>query len=184
EYRFVNIGGQGYFEEGLIHFFKDRYYVKVVTNSRSKSIMKSLEIIARSVAASLPGADAMPALILRLPSEGRQANQELYINESVLGHSFLKGAVKAAYTLEGNSFTLYYFENETTAQAAEAVAAWLKLYGIEPLDDNMGKFQFRDGYNGEVYLIWNQSTFAVITGLGSGMEDFVGAFISKIATLK
>jgi hypothetical protein len=184
DYSFFKIGGQGYFEEGLIHFFKDRYYVKVVTNSQKKGIRKSLEIIARRIAEALPGVDEMPAGVRSLPSLGRLANEEMYINESVLGHSFLRGSLKAVYETDGKRFTLYLFENESVEKAADVVSSYLKVAGIERDGDTAGKYQFRDGYNGVVYLIWNQSAFAVITGLDSGMESFAGEFCSQIPVLK
>lgn len=184
DYSFFNIGGQGYSEEGLIHFFKDRYYVKVVTNSKKKGITKSLEMIARRIAEALPGVDGMPDGVRSLPSAGRLANEEMYVNESVLGHSFLRGALKAAYETAGKRFTLYLFENESVEKAADVVSSYLKVAGIERDGETAGKYQFRDGYNGVVYLIWNQSAFAVITGLDSGMESFAGEFCSQIPGLK
>jgi len=181
-YNFTNIGSQGYAEVGLIHFFKGPYYVKVVTNSTSKGIAKSLNDIARSVAGSIPGSEEMPESFKRLPANGRLANEELYINESVLGHSFLNGAMKAVYELDGTRFNLYLFDSETAAKAYESVAAYLKIADIEPENETDGKYQFKDGYNGLVYLVWNRNKFAVITGLNSGMEDFAGSFCDPIVS--
>ncbi len=181
-YNFTNIGSQGYAEVGLIHFFKGQYYVKVVTNSSSKGIAKSLNDIARSVAASITGPEEMPSIFKRLPVSGRISNEELYINESVLGHSFLNGAMKAVYEVEGSRFNLYLFEMESEAKAYESVAAYLKIAEIEPENETDGKYQFKDGYNGLVYLVWNRNTFAVITGLDSGMESFAGTFCDPIVS--
>lgn len=183
-YNFTSIGAQGYFEDGLVHFFKDRYYVKVITNSRARGIMKSVETIARRVAEALPGTAEMPSVIGNLPVEGRLPNEEMYINESVLGHIFLRGALKAPYKVDGNSFTLYYIDYESVGKAAEAVASYLKVADLERDSETTGKYQFRDGYNGIVYLIWNQSSVAVITGLSSGMEEFVGGFLSRMPAFR
>lgn len=180
DYNFTNIGAQGYAEVGLIHFFKGQYYVKVVTNSSSKGIAKSLNDIARTVEASLPGTGEMPESFKRLPANGRLENQELYINESVLGHSFLNGAMKAFYEIDGSPFSIYLFESDTEAKAYESVSTYLKIADIEPENETDGKYQFKDGYNGLVYLVWNRRMFVVITGLDSGMEDFVGTFCDPI----
>jgi hypothetical protein len=183
-YNFITIGAQGYFENGLIHFFKGRYYVKVVTNSSARRIMKSVETIARRVAETLPGDIEMPSVIGSLPAEGKLPNEEVYINESVLGHIFLKGGVKAPYEVDDESFNLYYFEYESTSDAAEAVSAYLRVADIERDSDSSGKYQFMDGYNGLVYLVWNQSSVAVITGLDRGMEEFVAGFLSRMPAFK
>jgi len=183
-YSFTDIGAQGYAEVGLIHFFKDRYYVKVVTNSQSKGISKTLADVARSIAANLPGTESMPEAFKRLPVNGRIANEEIYINESVLGHSFLSGAMKAVYQVEDSRFNVYLFETESEAKAYEAVKAYLNVAEIEPENETNGKYQFKDGYNGMIYLVWNQKTFVVITGLDSGMEDFAGTFCDPIVALR
>lgn len=180
QYRFVEIGAQGYSAEGLVHFFKGRYYVKVVTNSKSKAILTSLNQIARNVAETLPGDATMPEMIRLLPVTGRIAYEETYLNESVLGHSFLRGALRAAYEIDGRSFSIYLFKDETIDNAAEAVSAYLKSGGIETDSDVSGRYKFKDGYNGIVYLVWNHNMFAVITGLGDGMEAFAGAFCDPI----
>lgn len=180
QYRFIDIGSQGYAEEGLAHFFKGRYYVKVVTNSKSKKIITSLNQIARSVADALPGDAAMPEMIRLLPVTGKVAYEETYLNESVLGHSFLRGALRAAYEIDDKSFSMYLFKTESVGQAAEAVAAYLKSAGIEADSDVSGKYKLKDGYNGIVYLVWNRDMFAILTGLGDGMEAFAGAFCDSV----
>jgi hypothetical protein len=180
QYRFIEMGAQGYAAEGLVHFFKGRYYVKVVTNSKSKVILTSLNQIARNVAGALPGDESMPEMVRLLPVTGRIAYEETYLKESVLGHSFLKGALRSAYQIDGNNFSMYLFMHESVAQAAEAVAAYLRSAGIEADSDVAGRYRFRDGYNGTVYLIWNHNKFVVITGLADGMEAFAGAFCDPI----
>ncbi|MDX9930193.1 MAG: hypothetical protein RBS37_10120 [Bacteroidales bacterium] len=183
-YSFVSIGAQGYMEPGLVHFFKDRYYVKVMTNSGNKKILRSLEPIARRVAETLPGSDEMPGLLMKLPANGRLVNEEMYINESVLGHGFLRGAIKAGYDIDGNVFTLYLFSCETADMAADAVAAYLERAGLVREEGMSGKYQFRDGYNGNIFLVWNSATFAVLTGLGTEKLDFVNSFVSQIPGLR
>lgn len=180
QYKFIEIGAQGYAEAGLVHFFKGRYYVKVVTNSKSKSIGTSLIQIARNVAAVLPGDNAMPEMIRLLPVNGRVANEETYLNESVLGHSFLEGALRATYHLDGNRFNLYLFRTESVKKAAETVAAYLRSADIDADSDSEGRYKFKDGYNGTVYLVWNREMFAVLTGLGDGMEVFAGNFCDPV----
>jgi hypothetical protein len=180
QYRFIDIGAQGYAGEGLVHFFKGRYYVKVVTNSKSKKIVSSLNQIARNVAEALPVDPTMPEMIRLLPVNGKVAYEETYLNESVLGHSFLRGALRASYKIDDKAFSLYLFKTESAEKASEAVTAYLKSADIEVDSDISGRYKFKDGYNGIVYLVWNGDKFAVITGLADGMEAFAGAFCDQI----
>ena len=55
----------------------------------------------------LTGEAVMPAILLQFPAEGRKVNEETYINESVLGHSFLNKAFKAAYQVGSDEFAIY-----------------------------------------------------------------------------
>jgi len=43
----------------------------------------------------LEGEKEMPSVISLFPQEGKRKNEETYINESVLGHSFLNKAFKS-----------------------------------------------------------------------------------------
>ncbi|TFG40991.1 MAG: hypothetical protein E4H43_04960, partial [Bacteroidia bacterium] len=112
-FRFVGLGAQGYMTDGSINFFKGNYYVKIRTYSKKDKVLKTEEALATRVAAMLAGEATMPAMLSLFPSGGKKANEETYINESVLGHSFLNKAFRAAYQVGTDEFAIYLSEGSS-----------------------------------------------------------------------
>ena len=89
-FNYMNLGSQGYKAEGAINFFKGNYYVKIRTYSKNEKTLQSAESLAFIVAGMLEGSSDMPPVLSMFPSAGKKMNEEMYINESVLGHQFLR----------------------------------------------------------------------------------------------
>ena len=65
-------------------------------------------VIWRSALPSLlEGSNDMPQPLSLFPAAGKKTNQEMYINESVLGHKFLNKAFKADYVAGPDSFSVF-----------------------------------------------------------------------------
>ena len=101
---FMNLGAQGYIADGAINFFKGNYYVKIKTYSKKEKVLQAAETLASKNIRMLAGEAAMPAILSQFPAEGKKINEETYINESVLGHSFLNKAFKAPYQIGNDIF--------------------------------------------------------------------------------
>jgi len=164
-YRYINLGAQGYISGGVINFFKDCYYVKLRTYSESEKSLRDLEYLASRVAEMLPGDPSMPPTLAEFPQNFKEKYSESYINESVLGHEFLKGAYRADYQQEGISYQVYLFNRSSREDAFMMVKSYLALAGLEPDNTSEGKYVFKDGYNGNVFLAWKENKVIIITGL-------------------
>ena len=145
-YDFIQVGVQGYNEDGVVFFYKDRYYVKIMTQSESKKVNESMKELAGLIAARIEGKNEFPALLKLFPSEGLLKNQETYILESVLGHEFLRGAFRASYEIDNDRFDVYFFNCKSTEDAS-AMAARLAGDAYTTGDD-VFKYVFEDGFNG------------------------------------
>lgn len=179
-YSFMDIGVQGYSEEGLIHFLKGSYYVKVLTHSKSKKALGSLKNIALLIEQSLEGTTDMPDLLKLFPVAGRLPNEEMYISENVLGHEFLRSAFRANYETGGRRFVIYLFNPGDENENREMLVRYLGKAGLEPGDSADGKFFFRDGYNGEIFLAWKSDITVLITGLTGDDASLANDYIGQI----
>src|SRR5450759_5805757 len=110
-FRFINLGSQGYIADGAINFFKASYYVKIRTYSKNESTLKSAESLAHEVADLIKGGKEMPSALSLFPATGKKVNEEIYINESVLGHKFLNKAYKADYESGNDTFSIFLMES-------------------------------------------------------------------------
>ncbi len=179
-FRFVNIGSQGYKVEGTLNFFKGNHYVKIRTSSKSEKVLQQLETLALKVADMLPGETAMPKTLKDFPDQGKKVNEETYIRESVLGHEFLRGAFKAIFEAGDITFSIFIIDSKSSEAAITMVNQYLKRSGLDPDDSATGKYVFKDGYNGNIFLSWKDSRIVIIQGLEKDQTDIANRYTTEI----
>jgi hypothetical protein len=179
-FRFINVGAQGYKADGSLNFFKGNYYIKIRTYSKSEKVLSSLETLALKVSDMLQGDSEMPAYLKEFPEMGKKKNQETYIKESVLGHEFLRGAFKAMYEVVNNEFSIYLIKSQSVEESIKTVTLFLKSAGLEIDDSSGGKYIFKDGYNGDIFLSWKENTIVIISGLPKDQLEVAGRYSSEI----
>ncbi len=179
-FRFVELGAQGYIADGSINFFKGNYYVKIRTYSKKENVLKAEELLANRVASTLTGNDVMPAMLLQFPSDGKKANEETYINESVLGHSFLNRAFKAVYQTGSDEFAIYLSEGSTPEEVKKTAETYIASTGITSVETSDSKFMINDGYNGTIFLAWKDKRIVIISGLAKDQAGLADKFTTEI----
>jgi hypothetical protein len=177
---FVRIGAQGYKTEGSLNFYKGSYYVKIRTFSKSEKIIQSVETLATKVSGMLTGSSEMPAILKEFPAEGKKFNEETYIRESVLGHEYLSDAFKVQYEVGPSKFSIFLFSKKSQAEAMKSVSAYLKSAGLEIDDPSGGKYVFKDGYNGDIFLAWKENNIVIIAGLAKDQTDIAAKYSAEI----
>lgn len=179
-FRFMNLGAQGYKTGGSINFFTGNHYVKIRTYSKKDKTLQAAESLAMRVSQMLGGDVSMPQLLTEFPDQGRKINEEMYIDENVLGHSFLAKAFKASYTSGNDNFDIYLMKPGTAADAFSVAKKYLSSAGIEPDRSEEGKYVFTDGYNGTIFLSWKNDVIVIISGLAKDQADIADEYTSAI----
>jgi len=177
-YDFIQVGVQGYNEDGVVFFYKDRYYIKIMTQSKSKKVNESMKELAGLIAARIDGKNEFPALLKLYPSEGLVRNQETYILESVLGHEFLRGAFRASYEVDNDRFDVYLF-NCKSSEEASAMAASLAGDAYTPGED-IFKYVFEDGFNGMLHMAQQRERIVIVSGLGTEKTPLADRYINSL----
>ena len=179
-FRFMNLGAQGYVADGSINFFKGNYYVKIKTYSKKEKILQAEESLANRVAGMLTGEAAMPAVLSQFPAEGKKVNEETFINESVLGHSFLNKAFKAAYQVGSDEFSIFISDASSPEAAKKTAETYIASTGITPVGTGDSKFMLSDGYNGTIFLAWKDNRIVIISGLAKDQTQIADKYTSEI----
>lgn len=179
-FKYMKIGAQGYKADGAINFFKGNYYVKIRTNSKSEKTLQAAESLALRVAEMLEGSSDMPRILSLFPAGGKKANEEMYINESVLGHKFLSRAFKANYEAGPDNFSIFIFDCKSPEEAWKSAEAFMTSAGTDALESSSGKYVIADGYNGTVFLAWKDNRMVVISGLSKDQADVADQYTSEI----
>jgi hypothetical protein len=177
-YDFIQVGVQGYNEDGVVFFYKDRYYIKIMTQSESKKVNESMKELAGLIATRIGGKNEFPALLKLYPSEGLVRNQETYILESVLGHEFLRGAFRASYEVDNDRFDVYLF-NCKSPEEASAMATRLAGDAYAPGED-IFKYVFEDGFNGMLHMAQQRERIVIVSGLGTDKTPLADRYINSL----
>ncbi|MDF1559298.1 MAG: hypothetical protein P1P83_03745 [Bacteroidales bacterium] len=177
-YDFIRAGVQGYSEQGLVHFYKDRYYVKLMTHSGSAKVNAKMRDLALLISGRIEGSNDFPALLKLFPAEGRLQDQETYLLESVLGHGFLRKAFRASYELDGDRFDIYLFSRDGEEEAA-LMAGSLAGDAFDASEEFF-KYAFEDGYNGVLHMARRGSTMVIVSGLGFDKTPVAERYIASM----
>jgi hypothetical protein len=180
DYNFISIGAQGYSIEGSLNFFKGNYYVKIRTFSEKAKTINAVRILASRIEMMLEGENEMPSMITLFPEEGRKKNEETYINESVLGHSYLNKAFKAIYQVGSDVFSVYLLRFPSPVETFKTASVYLTSAGVEPAQSETGKYAFSDGYNGTIFLAWKDDLMVIISDLARDQSDIADRYTSEI----
>ena len=172
DYHFIEVGTQGYEQEGVLNFLSGEYYLKLSTHGKGERAAAALRSIAENVAQHLGRPRIWPEGLRHLP-EQRQANSEGYIPQNLLGYAFLANAFTALYE---NEFLLFVIEYRTDGEASEAVGRYRQIVpDATPLP---GGLRLADPNNGPVTLILKGN---LLFGLVNPPSDIVEArYIARI----
>lgn len=146
---FLKIGTQGYYEVGVLNFFKDQFYVKLSAFDLKESDRSLLEKIAGLIDKQLPGDQIPPATVSCFPARGKVENSERFILQNFLGHSFLHSAFTTDYRINEKKFQIFIIET-TSPESADTMLnhyfSFLKKKKIEYQKDTNGIYHFTDPY--------------------------------------
>jgi hypothetical protein len=175
---YLRIGGQGYYEEGVLNFISDAYYVKLNGFDLGVEGREILLGLAGRIAAAIHGTNLLPETLDAFPASGRVAHSERFIAGHFLGQDFLGSAFTADYELRGEKFKLFIMKTASTDQAGALLRRWASLDKERAAADlRPGSLLINDPYNGPVRISW-QGEF-IWGSLGGGEE--VNALLKELA---
>jgi hypothetical protein len=122
----------------------------------------------------------MPAVLSQFPAQGKKVNEETFINESVLGHSFLNKAFKAAYLVGSDEFSIFISDANSPEAAKKTAETYIASTGISPVETGDSKFMLMDGYNGTIFLAWKDKRIVIISGLAKDQAEIADRYTSEI----
>jgi hypothetical protein len=152
---YLRIGSQGYYEEGVLNFISDTYYVKLNGFDLGANGREVLMELAVRIAAAINGANALPELLNAFPAQGKIAHSERFIADHFLGHDFLRSAFVADYELPGGKFQLFIMKAASENEARAMLRSYAALDKARPAAViQPGAMIIQDPYNGRVQLEW------------------------------
>jgi hypothetical protein len=151
---YLDIGDQGYWEQGVLNFLSGRYYVKITNHKPGKRDQETLKNFAGQVNAKLGGKTSLPRILSAFPQEGKKKYSEKFIARNFLGYSFFPSGFEADYEISGKKFKLFVIEGKDPAECRRMVAAYLRFVGSHEKDFVPGLHSVSDPHHGKVDLAW------------------------------
>ena len=171
EYGFIDMGTEGYAEDGVLNFLCGTYYVKLTSHTMGAKGLAALHTVAERLVTVLHQQKGFPPQLFLLPAEGKIKRSESYIADSYLGYSFFRSAYVAQYDSGGRT-QLFIMEYDSPAAAQKALKRYLETLGTQNKQIADGMFTLADPNNGTVgMLLRGQYLCGVVNCENGGARD-------------
>jgi hypothetical protein len=151
----MEIGAQGYYEDAILNFVIDRYYVKMNSYREPDAGSGVLLKTAHQVAPTLSEDTSLPALVDFFPEENLVRNSRQFISNTFMGLEFLNKAYRAIYKNEEGKLTMFVMERENQEQIKEILRNYFEFAQMEVPELAQGNFVIEDPFNGTIHLTWD-----------------------------
>ncbi len=153
DYKFIEVGAQGYTQEGILNFTTGVYYLKLSTFAAGEKGEKALLMIAESMNGFLKQKNGIPEIFKLFPPERKILNAEQYVARNFLSYSFLSSASTALYKPDDNQFKAFIIELKNYGEAKSVLDQFLKTAGSGKIDNAApGRYDFTDPNNGNILI--------------------------------
>ncbi len=155
---YVNVGVQGYYEEGILNFLKGCYYVKMRGYNLENEETLLLDI-AKQIDALLPGSNKFPETMDELPIINRTLNRERFVPKDFLGYSFFKMAYTAGYYTPEfpTGYSFFIMQGESPEDCMNMLLEYRKSLKLPEEEIAEGIYMFEDPYYGTMGIQWEGS---------------------------
>jgi hypothetical protein len=162
EYNFIDVGTEGYIEDGVLNFLCGTYYVKLSSHAVGRKGLSALRVTADTLASHLHQNKTTPPQLSLLPSERKIQRSESYIADSYLGYSFFRSAFIAQYDSSGK-IQLFVMEFESPAAARAALKRYTETLNTPDKRIEDGRYMLDDPNNGTIgMLLYKQYLCGVV----------------------
>jgi hypothetical protein len=169
EAEYVEIGGQGFFTEASLEFWKGRYFIKISTAASSEALRDVMTRFGQHVSSKIKGALNPPTILSYLPEKGYVNNSAVFALRDIMGQSFLKNGVVAEYMINGGTSRLFLTQYPSSEEALEAFGKYSKF-----LKDSGGEIETLSGI-GEGAFASEVSFYGRVVAFHQG--NFVGGIL-------
>lgn len=177
----ISIGSDGYYENGMLNFYKGKYYVKLSSFGLGENDKKILNDSAKLISEQLK-VEKKKTMFDCFPIKNRVPNSEQYIGNDFLGHGFLHSAFTVKLTDNNIEINPFIIKTKNPAEIIEIINNYKSLLKkknkVISFNENM--MSFYDPYyrnSGKMYLLQKDN---VIIGLFSKNEEKAISLIKTI----
>jgi hypothetical protein len=183
ESRFLQIGAQGYLEEGSLNFFSGSFYIKLMCYDCGAQAEQVLLQAARLIAGRISNPAGFPSVLASFPEQNRVANSEKFILKNFLGMSFLEAGYTAQYRVGEVEFEAFIIEAGSADKAAVMLEQFLTKSGVAPGYDpaKQSRFTWKDRYLKNVFIDKRGAALFGLIKVPDGQEGLAKPYLDDMA---
>ena len=181
--RYLEIGSQGYFEEGTLNFFAGGDYVKLLCFDCGGSAESVLKEFARDIDKRIgEKRGGLPRVIGLFPRAGLVANSEKFIRQNVLGYGFLHDGYLASYRALGQDFEIFIIQGKDAPEALKMLEQYLAAQARNgaPAEKAGPGYRVRDRYAQNVFLAAKGRHFVGAMRIKEGGESVGQKYLESL----
>ncbi len=125
EGNFLAIGTEGYYEEGILNFFKGPAYVKISSFDLGDNEEKILKELAEGISGKILHKKGYPAVFSKFPGEKSVKGSETFTNLNFLGHSFLNKVYSREYLIGEKTLRFFVIQSDDSTGALKALSGYI-----------------------------------------------------------
>ncbi|MDY6856343.1 MAG: DUF6599 family protein [Thermodesulfobacteriota bacterium] len=141
----LKIGTASFETNGYLTFYKNKYFIEILSFVKSKTKKIQHRAIAYNVAEKIKGDTSSPWQLSLLPQFGRVKGSERYVKGEFLNDRFFNRTIVSKYMLEGEKFSVFlsfFPSREDAIKTFEQYKNSLNTTGRCPSMDNLGEHCF------------------------------------------
>ncbi len=185
EGNFIDLGFEGYLEQGTLHFFVSSYYVKIFSFLEGKEGEETLLLFGQEIARLIPADKNWGSPLAFFPPLGLKRNSVKFILKNFLGFDYLHHGFLASYEREGVNFEAFFIKAQDEAEAETMESRWRKELALsaEVYREKDSFFQAFTRHFANIYLIRHSSFLLGLIRLPKADDDLAYAFIREMLSL-
>ena len=149
---FIQVGVQGYMEEGTLNYLIGRYYIKLLCFEGGDQSEEYLNLFAKTIADNSRGHTDFPGLLKHFPKKAIVANSEKFIMKNVMGYRFLHDGYSAEYRMDDFEFDCFIIQGIDEDDALLMMDKYLEAKKEQPVQKMPSGFVIQDRYYDNIYL--------------------------------
>jgi hypothetical protein len=152
ESEFMDLGTQGYMEEGSLNFLVGRYYVKLLCYDCGEMSDQWLRTFSEKIVDRVGNEEGFPSYVRTFPKEGSIPNTEKFILRNVMGYKFLHDGYFVSYKMKDMAFDCFLIEGKNEEEASAMLKKYLDAKGADSVQKISLGFRIKDRYYHNIYI--------------------------------
>ncbi len=178
--QFIDIGTQGYIEEGTLNFLAGSYYIKMLCFDCGEKWDTYLKDFARRIESKINADHEFPAPVKAFPEKNLIPNSQKFILNNFMGYSYLHDGYQADYEVGENEFTAFIIEGRNDLDAEEMLEQYLESKKDQKTEKGDFGYHIKDRYYKNIFITQAGNFLSGVMKIQDGDEETGISFLEQL----